>query len=234
MFNDNPSIKGWVIHLLNTTIKSLSEFNKKLNNILNKLSNNYIHIYYTMNFQHNVHLIIIAQRMASIAHHGQVRKLSNLPYIVHPSRVASNVMHYYNFDKDSTQLTNLVIAAYLHDSLEDTNLTESEIEITFGNEVLSLVKEVTTDKEKKKLFESKGHYLADKMLHMTDRALFLKLMDRLDNITDLSSSDSNNEFPIRYRNETRLIMNFLLENDSGATQFKQIIDDILLNCEKIN
>ena len=77
-----------------------------------------------------------AVNFATKAHGTQVRKYSNEPYINHPVEVAT-LLHKYGAPEP------VVIAALLHDVVEDTAVTPLEIQLAFGNEVADLVAEVT-------------------------------------------------------------------------------------------
>ena len=79
---------------------------------------------------------------ASKAHSGQTRS-DNTPYIAHPERVAASVQRF----KKSHNLDALMSAAYLHDTIEDTDTTKEDLEKMFGVLVASLVQELTSDKE---------------------------------------------------------------------------------------
>jgi (p)ppGpp synthase/HD superfamily hydrolase len=79
-----------------------------------------------------------------------------------------------------------MVAALLHDTLEDTETDFSEISSTFGDAVANLVRELTSDKDKIKQM-GKNKYLIDKMLKMSDDTFTIKLCDRLSNISDLPS-----------------------------------------------
>ena len=75
-----------------------------------------------------------ARVFATAAHAAvkQVRKYTFEPYIVHPTEVASIVA--------SVPHTNeMLAAAYLHDTVEDTGVSIVDIQVEFGNEVASLV-----------------------------------------------------------------------------------------------
>ena len=72
---------------------------------------------------------------ASQAHQGQ-KRLSGKPYIIHPLAVASRL-------SDLKLDAATIIAALLHDTLEDTDTSERDIKRNFGGEVLSLVQSVT-------------------------------------------------------------------------------------------
>lgn len=76
---------------------------------------------------------------ATVLHHKQKRKVSGVPYIVHPYSVAFLLAHYIN-DED------VIIAGLLHDALEDVpTYTETMLRDEFGERVLTIVKEVTED-----------------------------------------------------------------------------------------
>lgn len=79
----------------------------------------------------------LAIAAAVAAHHGQTRKGDRqLPYIVHPVTVAL-ILSRYTDDEDT------IIAGLLHDALEDTELSEAEIEREFGPKVLGMVRDVS-------------------------------------------------------------------------------------------
>lgn len=162
-----------------------------------------------------MHKIVAAQYLATVHHGHQVRKESKLPYIIHPTRIAISVTRYYDNYKTilSSSLEDLISAAYLHDTLEDTDINEDDIKSNCGDGVLQLVKELTSDKEEIKKCGNKGEYLAKKMNDMSRDALFLKLLDRLDNITDARDTKNNSEnsmkFALRYKIETLYILDRL-------------------------
>lgn len=76
-------------------------------------------------------------------HEGQVRKFSATPYILHPLEVASIVG---TMDAD----LDLLAAAVLHDTVEDTDTTLDEIKENFGTNVYLLVLTETEDKREDK------------------------------------------------------------------------------------
>lgn len=137
-------------------------------------------------------------------HANQLRKNGSL-YINHPILVANLIDKFY-FLYDN--VLDLKIAAYLHDTVEDTDATIEEIEKTFGSYVAYLVLGVTNDK---KLIDviGKTSYLADKLIIMENDVLDLKLCDRLANVMDLSNA--NESFKKRYILETITILNNLLD-----------------------
>lgn len=146
-----------------------------------------------------------ALEFAKKKHEGQVRK-DGSPYIYHPIKVAETIKKYFpNHDK----LNELITAAYLHDVIEDTDTTIDEIRKKFGNYVAYLVNGVTNNEIQKNKM-GKTNYLCNKMVHMDNDVLNLKLCDRLANVLDLENA--NQEFIEKYGTETTIILNYLLNN----------------------
>lgn len=119
---------------------------------------------------------------AARLHNGQYR-ISEEPYIIHPVEVAK-ILTDLMVDK------NTIIAALLHDVVEDTDTKPEEIKELFGDDVLSLVMGVT--KLGKFQFKSKEERQAENFRKMfiamanDVRVVFLKLADRLHNMRTLN------------------------------------------------
>jgi len=160
----------------------------------------------------------LSQHAASVAqdkHFYQHRKFSNEPYFKHPSRVADILRR---FTKDEE----IIAAGYLHDTCEDTKTSFKELEATFGPRVASLVKELTSVK-KNQVKIGKAKYLLKKMNSMSDSALFIKLADRLDNVSDFRFASE--KFRKKYIDETFYILNNL--NRSLNKDKKALISEIV-------
>ncbi|MBQ0017342.1 MAG: bifunctional (p)ppGpp synthetase/guanosine-3',5'-bis(diphosphate) 3'-pyrophosphohydrolase [Clostridiales bacterium] len=142
-----------------------------------------------------------ALKFASEKHKGQKRD-DGSDYIVHPIRVAKLVEQY----KKSSHMEDLLCAALLHDTLEDTYTSPREIADNFGKLVASMVIELTTAPTVPKLI-GKDVYLANKMINMTSYALVIKLADRLDNVRDLGGVTPQKRE--RYIKETRSILSMI-------------------------
>ena len=129
--------------------------------------------------------------VAREAHSKQKRKTGE-PYIFHPIAVATIAAQELNLDVDS------VIAAFLHDVVEDTDWTVDQIQKRFGNDVAFLVRVVT--KQKKEKYEmSKQLDNFKQMLTAVQydlRALLVKLADRLHNMRTLSSMRPDKQMKI--------------------------------------
>lgn len=127
-------------------------------------------------------LIDLAYRKASAAHIGQTRE-SGEPYIIHPIAVAEILM---GLGMDAQSL----IAALLHDVVEDTDVCIDEIGCGFGSDVAALVDGVTklnkvplASKE-----EAQAENIRKMLLAMSEdiRVIIIKLADRLHNMRTLS------------------------------------------------
>ena len=167
-----------------------------------------------------------AREFATIAHKGQHR-IGGEDYIVHPTRVAQLVKKY----KSSSELDMLVSAAYLHDTLEDTNVNYYDLVKEFGPGIASIVLELTTDEDMKKEL-GKKRYLQIKLKNMSSWALVIKLCDRLDNVSDMYTCSK--EFIEKYKEETNEILNFIEKNRELSDTHKKIINDIRLKLKEYN
>ena len=132
-----------------------------------------------------------AFELAREAHAPQKRK-SGEPYILHPIAVAKVAAEELQLD------TNTVIACFLHDVVEDTPHTLSEIRERFGEDVAGLVRVVT--KKSKKIYEMSKQLdnykqLLDSLLYDT-RAILIKLADRLHNMRTLKSMNPEKQMKI--------------------------------------
>lgn len=132
-----------------------------------------------------------AYNFAKEAHKEQRRK-SGEPYIMHPLAVARIVANELGLG------ANPIIAAFLHDVVEDTEYTIDDVKERFGEDVAFLVNVVT--KRKKKQYESSKQIDNYKQmlasLHYDIRALLIKLADRLHNMRTLSSMRPDKQMKI--------------------------------------
>ena len=126
--------------------------------------------------------ILKALRFAADKHRNQRRKsVEALPYINHPIQVAEILWRVADV-RDET----LLVAAILHDTIEDTDTTQEEIESQFGADVLALVLEVTDDKSLPK--QTRKKLQVEHAPHKTRNAKLLKIADKISNVGDIITS----------------------------------------------
>ena len=132
-----------------------------------------------------------AYELAALAHEGQKRNTGE-PYIVHPIAVANIAAEELELD------ANTVIAAFLHDVVEDTEYTLEDIRSRFGDDVAFLVDVVT--KRKKHNYEHTkqvdNYRQILESVHFDIRALLVKLSDRLHNMRTLDSMRPDKQMKI--------------------------------------
>jgi len=164
-------------------------------------------------------LLVRAYEYAGKAHEGQVRK-SGAPYFAHPASVAAIIAE-LRLDAAS------VCAGLLHDVVEDTPQTLTDIERMFGSEVSFLVDGVT--KLSKINFTSRQDREAENFRKMLVamardiRVLLVKLCDRVDNMRSLEYMSS--EAQERIARETMEIY-APLANRLGIQRFKSELEDL--------
>jgi len=116
---------------------------------------------------------------AAVKHKNQRRRdTEKTPYINHPIGVA----HILTSEANVTD-ANVILAALLHDTVEDTDTTFQEIEDNFGVDVCKIVEEVTDDKSLPKLERKRLQIVHAK--ESSREAKLVKLADKLYNLRDL-------------------------------------------------
>lgn len=137
-----------------------------------------------------------ARWFASIAHRavGQKRKYTGEDYEVHPEAVVSILRHNLNFigagghpENGATEV--MYAAAYLHDVLEDTKITEEYIRDLFGSNVAAIVVELT--EVKNPLLNRKGRKLieASRLAKTSYEVQTIKCADIIDNLRSIVEHD---------------------------------------------
>jgi guanosine-3',5'-bis(diphosphate) 3'-pyrophosphohydrolase len=135
-----------------------------------------------MDFSENTGLLIEALHFSAEKHRHQRRKdQAQSPYINHPIEVTHLL-----WDVGGVREINVLLAALLHDTIEDTETSPEDIRREFGEEVLSLVLEVTDDKSLEKA-ERKRLQIEEAPTKSTGAKL-IKLADKSCNVHDLIDS----------------------------------------------
>jgi len=141
-------------------------------------------------------LLLRATSFAASKHKDQRRKDHTTPYINHPIAVAENLTAIGGITDINT-----IVAAILHDTIEDTETTGDELEEYFGPEIRKIVEEVTDDKKLPK--EERKRMAIKHAANKSDAAKCLKLADKCANLADIISSpptDWSHERKLKYVN----------------------------------
>jgi guanosine-3',5'-bis(diphosphate) 3'-pyrophosphohydrolase len=121
--------------------------------------------------------LLEAASFAARAHRHQIRKDGQTPYIAHPFRVCLIVRHVFGIDDND-----LLTAALLHDTIEDTTTDFDDIEERFGAKVAKWVAALTKDMRLRD-DEREQAYIAT-LATAEPELKIAKLADLFDNLTD--------------------------------------------------
>lgn len=166
-----------------------------------------------------------ALQFAMEAHKGQVRKNEpEKPMIIHPIGVG-RLLEEYGYDDQ------VVAAGYLHDVVEDTNYTLSDIEKEFGSDVAMLV-ERATESDKSLSWEARKQETIDKTKTLPLRQKLVICADKINNLEDLYikfQKTDNRDFSLFKRGEdaqkwyfTSLYQSLIHNEDPSLPLFKRL------------
>ena len=123
-------------------------------------------------------LLFKALAFSAEKHTKQRRKdIEESPYINHPIALANILAQRWVIDE------NVLCAAILHDTLEDTETTADELREHFGEKITSIVLEVTDDKSLEKSVRKQKQ--VEHAASISHEAKLVKLADKIANITDI-------------------------------------------------
>ncbi len=130
----------------------------------------------------NLNIILSAASFAAEKHRDQKRKGSpGYPYINHPLEVANLLANVGEVDD-----VDVIVAAILHDTVEDCGVSYDEIEGQFGRKVADLVSEVTDDKSLPKV--ERKRLQIEHAPHLSHGAKQVKLADKISNVRDITEN----------------------------------------------
>jgi (p)ppGpp synthase/HD superfamily hydrolase len=130
----------------------------------------------------NETLILKAAHFAAMKHRDQRRKdHASSPYINHPIAVALILAETGNVEDPE-----VIAAALLHDTIEDTDTSPAELEAAFGPRVRKLVEEVTDDTSLQRV-ERKRRQI-EHASELSFGAALVKLGDKISNVTDITNA----------------------------------------------
>ena len=169
----------------------------------------------------DLNLLLQSAIFAAKKHQGQVRKdQQRSPYITHPLLVAQTL-----YQIGGVSDTTTLVAAILHDTIEDTHTTNDELREAFGDQVLSIVLEVSDNKSLIK--NERKRLQVIHAAHLSHQAKMVKLGDKLINCQDVLSSPPCGWSLERLRNYIQwaadVVENLRHTNDALEGAFDQMI-----------
>ncbi len=146
--------------------------------------------------------------MAAHAAVGQKRKYTGEPYIVHPAEVAAIVASVPGSTPD------MVAAAWLHDVIEDTGCTFTDVHMAFGIDIATMVDWLTDVSRPED--GNRAHRKAMDRSHSAQapaEVQTIKIADLISNSRSIMQHDT--EFAKVYLEEKRLLLEVLTKGDPG-------------------
>ena len=158
-------------------------------------------------------------------HSKQRRKDEDIsPYINHPISVARIISKIGEIDDPE-----VLAAALLHDTIEDTETTPDELEKEFGTNIRHYVEEVTDDKSLPK--EERKLKQIEHAKTISKGAALIKLGDKISNVTDVLDNpptDWDDNRREKYLNwAKKVIDNCPKVNDKLENHFKKLINGVI-------
>ncbi len=154
--------------------------------------------------------------------HGEQKTPKGLPYLVHLTAVAMEVMHACLESKmDQEKTDKAITVAFLHDILEDTDLSYDEIYTQFGIDVAEAVEALSKDEnlpKKEQMADS-----INKILSQPYEIQMIKLADRITNLQEPPSSWDSQKI-LNYHKEAKFILSCL--KNSNAYLSKRLEEKI--------
>lgn len=159
-----------------------------------------------------------AEALATTSHKNQ--KYGEYPYTKHLNDVVE-VLKRFKVNDES-----MLAAAWLHDTIEDTDVTLSQIEMIFGNKVADLVNRVTS---KPGINRAARHELTYPQIKECDDALCLKLADRIANV-EFSIANSDESKIKMYTKEHKFFKEKLFKQGTHDAMWRHL--DFLIGYNK--
>lgn len=171
-----------------------------------------------MSVEVNLALLLKALAFAASKHKDQRRKdVDASPYINHPIALADvlcNEGHVTDIE--------VICAALLHDTVEDTDTVPEELEAAFGKAIRDIVMEVTDDKALPK--QARKQAQIDHAAGISDKAKLVKLADKICNLRDVANCPPS-EWTLERRREYFDWANAVIEGLRGVDDRLEAVFD---------
>ncbi len=178
----------------------------------------------------NTDIVLNAKKFAQEKHKNQKRKDGVTPFYDHLEGVVNRLKNLGVTDKET------LCSAWLHDIIEDTDVTFDQINERFGREVAVIVLSLSKDKSIPK--KDREIQYANQLKDVPFQTKIIKLCDISANLKDLAnapiSKTQKNKQIKKILHYLRVIKNDISENKSKYPKIQEIIDGINTICIKFN
>lgn len=175
-------------------------------------------------------IVLNAKKFAQEKHKNQKRKDGVTPYFEHIEGVVNRLKNLGIVDKD------ILCAAWLHDTIGDTDVTFDQINDRYGREVAVIVLSLTKDqnmtkkdKEIQYIIQLKEGSFQTRIINLCDISSNLK-----DVVNSPISKTQKNKQIKKYVHYLRVIKNDIMKNKSIYPKIQEIVDGINIICIKFN
>ena len=156
-----------------------------------------------------MNLVLKATQFAALKHCDQRRKDGKTPYIIHPISVAMILA-----DIGSIEDLEILSAALLHDTLEDTDTFAHELDKNFGSRVRIIVEELT-DNDMLTFSQCKQMQI-EKAPYLSKNATLVRIADKISNVSDVIENP-----PPEW-------------NQKRCNKYVDWAEAVMNNCQKVN
>ena len=156
-----------------------------------------------------MNLVLKATQFAALKHCDQRRKDGKTPYIIHPISVAMILA-----EIGSIEDLEILSAALLHDTLEDTDTSAHELDKNFGSRVRIIVEELT-DNDMLTFSQSKQMQI-ENAPYLSKNATLVRIADKISNVSDVIENP-----PPEW-------------NQKRCNKYVDWAEAVMNNCQKVN
>ena len=156
-----------------------------------------------------MNLVLKATQFAALKHCDQRRKDGKTPYIIHPISVAMILA-----EIGSIEDLEILSAALLHDTLEDTDTSAHELDKNFGSRVRIIVEELTDNDML--TFSQRKQMQIDNAPYLSKNATLVRIADKISNVSDVIENP-----PPEW-------------NQKRCNKYVDWAEAVMNNCQKVN
>ena len=156
-----------------------------------------------------MNLVLKASQFAALKHCDQRRKDGKTPYIIHPISVAMILSEIGGIEDPE-----ILSAALLHDTIEDTDTSAHELDEIFGSRVRIIVEELTDNDML--TFSQRKQMQIDNAPYLSKDATLVRIADKISNVSDVIENP-----PSEW-------------NQKRCNKYVDWAEAVMNNCQKVN